>query len=347
MEHQLQKLDSLGYRCQKCLFEWKGKPRGECPELPCYHAGNKPQHLLLRSDLMPRNLKPKLSPVAYYIPSPSRLKECRALYNESDTVEDIPNLPPIYTWSNRPDDLHTTNKLYKWNLKPGSAIPAGCIWDRTGWTFLYRKEDCAIANPDLPPCYDYSEVPPGLYTCHQLKKEHLDASTSQPRCCYRFWDKDKEDWVTVLLYHPDDCNWKPRDRYITKTTLKLTYLLSASWIKRIGKPDLVEENPHHHKFSDMQLYSKQRVEAFLADNAEEYALWLDERDRYLVIFELNRKKIEAGQQRLREKKQRIREQQLKCLRCASGCATPKGFLCAIHPLGLDEHQIPCADWTSR
>ena len=81
---------------------------------------------------------------------------------------------------------------------------------------------------------------------------------------------------------------------MTKTTIRHTYLLSGKWIKRLGKPGLTTENPNHHKFANMQLYSKQRVETFLAKNALKYAQWLDERDRFIVIFELNSEWIEAG-----------------------------------------------------
>lgn len=50
----------------------------------------------------------------------------------------------------------------------------------------------------------------------------------------------------------------------------------------------------------MHLYSQQRVEAFLAEHAQEYARWLDERDRYVQIFEINRQCIEAGKIKKRE-----------------------------------------------
>lgn len=176
--------------------------------------------------------------------------------------------------------------------------------------------------------------------------DNLSVEGVKPRGFYRWYDRHGYK-VNVFLYHPDDCKWQPKDEWICKTTLSKTYLLSERWIKRLGEPDIITDNPHHRKFSDMKLYSKQRVEKFLAENAEEYAAWLDERDRYIVIFELNREKIEEGIQRVREKKQRIKEQQSRCLRCASGCATKRGFLCVIYPLGLDEYQIPCPDWTQR
>lgn len=350
MEHQLQKLGSKSWRCTICQWLWLGKPRSECPGLPCYLIGNKPIHLQSSLALRKKNLTPTGEVVAYGIHEPSNLNKRTPLYDSRASKVDNPSLPHIYTWDDRPCDLHTPNKLYKWNLKPGNAVPAGCVWDRTGWTFLYRKEDCKDSDPSLPPCYDYSDLPLGLKTKRQLEKEQYSTEGVTPCCCYRFWDKE-EGWVTVLLYHPDDAVWNPRDHYITKTTLKRTYLLSDGWIKRLGEPEVITENPHHHKFADMQLYSKQRVEAFLADNAEEYATWLDERDRYVLIFELNREAIEAGRaaanKNRQTEKQAKKDQTALCLRCASGCAMPKGFLCAIHPMGLDLHQIPCPDWTAR
>lgn len=207
---------------------------------------------------------------------------------------------------------------------------------------------------------------------------NLSVEGVNPRGFYRWYDRhgytvNVREWreelfhppSLVFLYHPDDCKWQPKDEWICKTTLKKTYLLSNKWIKRLGEPDIITENPHHrkfcggiippqtlpYKFADMQLYSKQRVEAFLASHLYEYALWLDERDRYVAIFEINREKIEAlrasASKNRQIQKQARREQTGRCLQCASGCARHAGFLCAIHPMGLDLHQIPCPDWTAR
>lgn len=168
-----------------------------------------------------------------------------------------------------------------------------------------------------------------------------------PRGCYRFWGKDDEEWITVLLYHPDDCQWQAADQYICKTTLKQTYLLSDRWIQRLGAPDLIRENPHHKKYAPMHLYSRQRVEAFLAEHADEYAHWLSDRDHYVAIFEQNREAIQAGQLRAKKADLDRREQMSRCFQCASGCALPQGFLCAIFPKGLEDHQIPCLEWSQR
>lgn len=73
----------------------------------------------------------------------------------------------------------------------------------------------------------------------------------------------------------------------------------------------------------------------------------DDRYSLLEIMRL----VEAGRASASKsrqiQKQARREQTAQCLRCASGCAMPKGFLCAIHPMGLELHQIPCPDWTAR
>lgn len=273
-------------------------------------------------------------------------KEWLWLYNVGDFFK---TEIPVYDWASRPADLFTINQLRHRNLKPRIQSATCVIRDGARFTCLFSLTDTEVIDPTLPP-YCPNGSNPELKTERDLKKLNLSVVGVNPRGFYRWYDR-YDDCHTVLLYHPDDCNWEPRDRYITKTTLKQTYLLSDKWIKRLGKPDLITENPHHHKFSDMQLYSKQRVEAFLAENAEEYAHWLDERDRHVLIFELNREAIEAGRaaankNRLAEK-QALSEQTALCLRCASGCAMPKGFLCAIHPMGLELHQIPCPDWIER
>ncbi|MFP4101227.1 hypothetical protein [Coleofasciculus sp.] len=115
----------------------------------------------------------------------------------------------------------------------------------------------------------------------------------------------------------------------------------------MGRPDLIRENPHHPSWTPMQLYSRQRVERFLADHAEEYSQWLDERDRYVAIFSSNREAIAQGHERYLEARSKRKAQQQRCLRCASGCATRQGFLCAIYPMGLEDWQIPCDDFVAR
>lgn len=76
----------------------------------------------------------------------------------------------------------------------------------------------------------------------------------------------------------------------------------------------------------------------MAQRAEAYAEWLDKRDRHLAIFEANREKIFRS-------RNLAKEQTAQCLKCASGISTNQGFLCVIHPMGLNF--LPCRDWSSR
>lgn len=149
-----------------------------------------------------------------------------------------------------------------------------------------------------------------------------------PRAAYR-----TKDWDILPLYDPKDCEFTSRDEYLTKTQVMRVYELSKGWMKRLGEPDDYADNPYS-KYTPIQLFSRKRIEAFLAENAEDYSNWLDRRDKYIAIFEQNKDKINAK-----------RKQEKLCLKCASGCATSEGFLCAIHPLGLNI--FPCPDWQER
>lgn len=380
-DHQLSKQGDR-WVCSLCLLSWKSKPRTDCAGVPVYRYYDRPAHLLTEDELTAQNLKPTGEPVAtmrvlnapYYID----------LYDRAQTEVAIPDLPPISDCSERFAQLKNIYQLQRWNLKPGNAKPQGCYWGwrNSEWVYLYRREDCEVDDPNLPPCFDKEELPADLKTREDLEQLNLTPGEAQPRGCHRYWSK-YNGWVTVLLWHPDDCQWQAQDNYICKTTLRQTYLLSDRWIQRIGNPDLVTDNPHHEKWNAMKLYSRQRVEAFLAANAEEYARWLDERNHYIQIFEANREAIAAGRARARAEREQayqeqrqqrelereaqrqerwrqqeqelaelemtdpVRAQTIRCLQCASGCATQQGFLCAIHPTGLESHQVPCPDWTER
>ncbi|WP_088893149.1 hypothetical protein [Leptolyngbya ohadii] len=386
LEHQLSKQNDR-WHCSACQLDWASKPRNECAGVPVHRYHDRPSNLLTEDELMAQNLKPTADPVAtmrvmnapYYID----------LYDRSQAEIAIPDLPPISDRSEGFAHLKTIYQLQRWNLKPGNAQPKGCYWSwrDSEWVYLYDRADCEIDDSRLPPCYDKEAIPPGLKNQEELEKLNRSSKDIPPRACYRHWSSRGLDWVTVLLWHPDDCPWSPQDRYITKTTLRRTYLLSDRWLARLGEPDHRTDNPHHEKWSAMQLYSRQRVEAFLAENAEEYAQWLFERDRYVAIFEQNREAIEAGRsaavqsrrvarqielelrrvqqeaerierrqrlEQLRQEQEAIwereeprRAQMAKCLRCVSGCALPNGFLCAIYPMGLEDHQVPCPDFKSR
>ncbi|NDJ20948.1 hypothetical protein GS682_04670 [Nostoc sp. B(2019)] len=231
--------------------------------------------------------------------------------------------------------------LHKQNLKPKKGVkPSGCYYsmNRNEWTWFYDQKDCDLDNPELPPIVQWDNLGE-LKTVGQLKKINLAPSEeTKPRGVAWVWDKDAEWGVWIPLYHEDDCKWNPKDGWITKFQLQKTYLLSRGWIKQLGEPDKCLENPRYPNAPSIKLYSRKRVEQFLANNAEEYAEWLDKRDKYIAIFEANKDKIFA-------KRNAAKEQTKMCLKCASGCSAPEGFLCAIHPMGLID--MPCPDFSER
>lgn len=136
----------------------------------------------------------------------------------------------------------------------------------------------------------------------------------------------------------------------------------------MGDPDSLGVNPVDSRFAPVKLYSRYRVEQFLQDNADAYGQHLAKRERYLAVFEQVKNKLSSPESRAKaaqtrklhqriepiteqfdwnKKNEQVREQSLKCLRCASGIASDLGFICAVHPLGLELNQLPCPDWQSR
>ncbi|MCC5636329.1 hypothetical protein LC593_10755 [Nostoc sp. CHAB 5844] len=264
-----------------------------------------------------------------------------------------------YTWGSQPPHLKDRVSLHKQNLRrKKGAKPSGCYYSmkRNDWTWFYDEKDCEIADPELPSIIQWDDVGE-LKTVDQLKKINLAPNEDiKPRAVAWVWDKEIQWGAWIPLYHEDDCKWNPKDTWITKTQLKEKYLLSDGWIKKIGKPDKLLDNPHYRNAPSIKLYSRKRIEFFLADNAEEYAEWLDKRDKYIAIFEANKDKILAGMNAYKERqetirkeseaiRQKVKEQTRKCLKCASGCSLSNGFFCAIHPMGLVD--LPCPDFQER
>jgi hypothetical protein len=245
------------------------------------------------------------------------------------------------------------------NLKPKPGTrPAACFKVRSPhkWEWLYREEDLETANPNLPAIYpSHALVPPHLKTQNQLKQIGLKPKdNAKPHACL-WWATD---WL--FFYHQDECVAREAE-YVCKSNLRTYYFLSKTWISRLGAPDLEIENPHGRKFAPMQLYNKQRIFEFLAERAEEYAQWLERRQKYVAIFAVNRERIAAGQktylefretgrqerrveQELHsstglEDRSALRTQSINCLRCASAYVGDCGFLCAIHEQRVIEHSM--------
>lgn len=249
-----------------------------------------------------------------------------------------------YDWSTKPPNLKTAVELKRLNLKPkaGDGVKGTVFSMKGGFYWLYDEKDSEIDNPDLPPIFSWDNRAE-LKTPGELKKLQLEPGDTKPKGVASVWDKESEAVVWIRLYDPQDC--RERDTLITKTVLKERYLLSESWVKKIGEPDKLTTNEYN---TMVKLYSKRRVETFLAENAEEYAAWLVRREKYLEIFEANKERILSAAKVSREKKLEekriLQEQMTLCFRCASGASTPQGFLCVIYPT---VQKIPCPDWTPR
>lgn len=84
---------------------------------------------------------------------------------------------------------------------------------------------------------------------------------------------------------------KSKYEFAYKTTLKKTYGLTDSWIKRLGEPDKVVPNPHYRNGPPSSLYRRTRVEEFIEANQEEY-------DK----LQAKRAKLRAASQRVADKK---------------------------------------------
>lgn len=284
----------------------------------------------------------------------------------------------ILDWKHRPKDLYTEYKLERWNLKPGKAKAAIWHWTNEEWVFFYDKADCEIDDPNLPPCYDVEEIPEELNTeqdWERARPNEVIPKDTKPRGCYRYYSPKRYSWITEYLYSEADLIWQPKDNLISKSVLKSRYLLSESWIKRLGQCDI--ETIHSKYKSPVYLYSRHRVEEFIADNAQEYAEWLTKRDRYIAIFNDNREKILAGLARAtevkkaqaKEKKQLreaqqiaykfhwnkeeniIKQQMIACLTCSYsslyGYGKDEDFLCSVHPKGISIEQMPCRDFSEK
>ena len=56
--------------------------------------------------------------------------------------------------------------------------------------------------------------------------------------------------------------------YITKFTMKHDYNMTDALIKKLGEPDKITRNPIYSSAAPMQLYLRERVEKWVAENPE-------------------------------------------------------------------------------
>ncbi len=250
---------------------------------------------------------------------------------------------PAIQHRDRPKDTIWDFNLYRNNLTPKcDAKPiAYCHKPSLRHDYCYKLEDCRKRFEEVPDLIVTKQEKDrlGYKTKRQLEKMHLQPLPDARACAVYYWDKEYGMGDFAIFYHPEDTEFCAVDQMLTKTTLKKVYLLSEGWIKKIGEPDQLVDNPRS-RWNFIKLYSKKRVEHFLAENAEEYSNWLDKRDKLLQIFEINREKIFKS-------RNLIREQTKQCMKCKSGEAFEDGFLCAIHPTGLPVEKMPCQDFSAK
>jgi hypothetical protein len=208
---------------------------------------------------------------------------------------------------------------------------------------LFHRDSFEIAEPILPPIVNTDQAA-SLKTMDQFRQLDLrPAAGSIPRACYCISSYISSTMRFCLLYDVADCVEGYESAYITKTRLMKTYYLSEGWLLALGDPGLTQPNPHYESAAPMQLYLRDRVEAFLADRADEYAAWLENRNKRVEI-------ARAISAQAKKKRILVREQTQKCLTCASSWVRDGGFWCAIHPKGwLDgvPNEFFCPDWHGR
>jgi|GEM_PF-1266114 len=211
-------------------------------------------------------------------------------------------------------------------LKPG-AVPIGhtpfTVLDPE-WDLLFELDAFEVGCDYLPPISDKADHLKIMSELRVLDKRPRPGSL--PAACYDKLTSSGGKMTWGLKYALDDCIEGYESTYITKSRLKDCYALSDGWLRRLGEPDFTVKNPHYSKGAPMQLYARERVEEFISQNAEEYQVWLEGRNKRQATARLVASKG-------KETRAKVNEQTRMCFQCDSSCAGDGGFFCAIHPLG--------------
>lgn len=315
------------------------------------------ENLLTKSSLRKRNLKPKPEVKAAY-----RYwtldNEWDFLYRESDCQIDDKDLPPVV--NEKPLGFYYREELKRLNrVATIFTLAAACIWQEgneglikyvppqvSGFIPLYRVEDSEILDSSLLPCYPQENLPSHLNSKWAWKqKEPLFVlkETAIATGCFQTIEKGE----IVLLYDRSQLRLHNREINISKTKLKQIYRFDSEWLEKLGKPDRLQENPVNLRFKPMQVYSRNRVETFLAENAAEYVEYLEKKRKLPQVFDHLNSAIElVGEiEDLVATRTIAVGQYQKCLSCACGAVIPNGFLCTVHYQELK--QIPCLDYQQK
>ncbi|WP_107670507.1 hypothetical protein [Cyanothece sp. BG0011] len=335
-DHEFDKIEGRWF-CKKCRQSWKSKTKLLCPGVVAYNVP--PKNSISDKDLEGQNLRSISEPMgAKYYRSTGEW----VYYYDSDSVKTEaidPDFPPIYQYENR-GNLKLSFELKPLNLKAtDNTKKSGAIWwyDKEikdyYWMFLYDINDCEIDDPSLPPVYSYNGRKAfNLFFEKELKiKGLIPSKNAKPQGIVAWWGDHGFYWRK--LYREEDCDRYIGDVFLTKTRVKKQYLLSEGWVKKIGLPDKVEDNPRYKNSYPMSLYSRQRIEKFLVDNIQEYGEWLEKREKYVENYNKNKDKI-----------QKSMLQRKQCESCLRGeyyrSPTGRQFLCVVHAY---EIPYPCPD----
>ncbi len=217
--------------------------------------------------------------------------------------------------------------------------------------FIYKFSDTEIIDKSLPPAF-YSEpdIPEKLNPIseHRMRSQKLEPKPgAKPIAITREWAKDGDFYQYWLYYYSkDDCQPGNSLGYITKGRLKSEYHLSEGWIKKLGEPDLIQDNPYYKRAAGMKLYNLGRVRQFLKDNADDYAAWLALRERYVInakpLIEAAKarkqlkEQLSAAPSSMKKGNQKQLRQNVMCLECSASTFLEDGIFCAIHPMSLPD-----------
>lgn len=223
---------------------------------------------------------------------------------------------------------------YNWHYTAPNGVLLGGVLTSgkvNQGSFIYLLSDTELVDKTIPPAYFFPDLSSrkNLISVTALRKaKQQPKQDARPVACalqFHGWEN---------FYKLEDTEEGNRLQYITKTRLKDTYCLSKGWLQKLGDPDLVLPNPHYKRGVEMQLYLVGRVEDFLKERAEEYASWLERRDRlvanskHLMLYQSQKNRVKQQH----TQKNRVKQQHKMCLCCAYSAVFEQGMICAVHPL---------------
>ncbi|NER06182.1 MAG: hypothetical protein F6K17_28150 [Okeania sp. SIO3C4] len=201
--------------------------------------------------------------------------------------------------------------------------------------YIYKISETKTIDKTLPEAYfEKDDIPKALKPISE--KEMRDAGLELKRgaksiAVIQRWAKDGKYFYEYWEHYYNEDDTQPGDglKHVTKGRLKSEYGFSEGWLKKLGEPDLETENPYSSYYSSMKLYKISRVRAFLEQNAQDYAKWLAQREKFVI-------KSKCLAEKRKITKERQSHQNKLCLECKSSAFMEDGIFCAVHPIKLPD-----------